>query len=323
MAKYVLVKGKAGLGNRMLSAMTGILYAMLSGRRVVIDWSDFTYSNDGQNVFPHLFKTDLADTKLPASAADSVWPPLWKGRLNKDVSQVIEETDKTAHDRLRGYRSFSFDFSKLNYAETTLVMWSYTQLIKRLRCHFHGSFAWLATKTDEDIMRWMLNDVIHLNDVIANMVQEQWAKLATQGTMIGVHIRFMDRRTSIESFYKALDKLITTVHDPTIFIATDNIDVQTKIQNRYETVVHNEKWFPVASQSMHQSHECPDRTQEAIDALIDMYMLAKCQYLVFPGSSTFSYMSSLISGAPKSNIIDVEKRDPVIQLKKRIKGWLV
>ena len=52
---YVLVKGKAGLGNRMMSAMNGILYAMLSGRRLVVDWSDFTYSNDHTNVFPKLF----------------------------------------------------------------------------------------------------------------------------------------------------------------------------------------------------------------------------------------------------------------------------
>ena len=47
--KYLIVKGLAGLGNRMLSALTGILYARLSGRRLIIDWRDPTYSSDGSN----------------------------------------------------------------------------------------------------------------------------------------------------------------------------------------------------------------------------------------------------------------------------------
>ena len=68
MSGYVLVKGKAGLGNRMLSAMTGVLYAMLSQRNLVVDWSDSTYSDDGQNVFPKLFKVPNSEAQLPVSA---------------------------------------------------------------------------------------------------------------------------------------------------------------------------------------------------------------------------------------------------------------
>ena len=45
---------------------------------------------------------------------------------------------------------------------------------------------------------------------------------------------------------------------------------------------------------MHQNFDCPDRTQNAVDALIDMYMFSKCKYLVFSGGSSFSYMSKLI-----------------------------
>ena len=48
---YVLVKGNAGLGNRLSSVLSGALYARLSGRRLLVDWTDWMYSNDGSNVF--------------------------------------------------------------------------------------------------------------------------------------------------------------------------------------------------------------------------------------------------------------------------------
>src|SRR5262249_35551159 len=38
--KLLLVKGIAGLGNRILCALTGILYARLAGRKVCVDWRD-------------------------------------------------------------------------------------------------------------------------------------------------------------------------------------------------------------------------------------------------------------------------------------------
>src|SRR6476660_4408245 len=102
-AKYVVVKGKAGLGNRMLSAMTGILYARLCGRRIVVDWSDLTYSNDGSNVFPRLFLLPDSDAKLPPGARESVYPPLWRDRLDKSASEVVEEVNPKAHNSRRGY----------------------------------------------------------------------------------------------------------------------------------------------------------------------------------------------------------------------------
>jgi len=52
--KYVLIKGKEGLGNRILSALTGILYAEISGRKIYIDWSDDVYSNE--DYFPVIGK---------------------------------------------------------------------------------------------------------------------------------------------------------------------------------------------------------------------------------------------------------------------------
>jgi len=54
-SKYVLVKAKGGMGNRMLCALTGLLYGQLTGRKVIVDWRDQAYSKDGTNSFSKFF----------------------------------------------------------------------------------------------------------------------------------------------------------------------------------------------------------------------------------------------------------------------------
>src|SRR5436190_15007750 len=83
--KYLVVKGKAGLGNRMLFALTGILYARLTDRRAVIDWRDHTYSDDGSNAFPRLFDCSSCGTTDELPVTDSVAPTIWRGSLAKSV----------------------------------------------------------------------------------------------------------------------------------------------------------------------------------------------------------------------------------------------
>jgi len=55
--KYLLIKGISGMGSRILRALAGILYAGLSERRLLIDWSDPVYSSDRNNVFHRFFKS--------------------------------------------------------------------------------------------------------------------------------------------------------------------------------------------------------------------------------------------------------------------------
>jgi Nodulation protein Z (NodZ) len=134
---------------------------------------------------------------------------------------------------------------------------------------------------------------------------------------------FTDLKTTLGSTYNAIDKLIKSVPNYKLLLATDNIAVQNSMIQRYKNVVTNEKWFPDERAEMHLTEQCPDRLQNAIDALIDMYTLAKCQYLIFASSSTFSYISSLISTMPINNIIDIERNDPIIRLKKIARKFVI
>lgn len=316
--RLLWVKGKAGLGNRMLSALTGILYARITGRQAVIDWRDGSYSDDGTNSFPKLFTSPYV-VDIPPVGSESVAPALWTGNLHKNTQDFIEEVDPRAHGSFRHHWKFSTDLSRQDQHEDILVMWSFSHLIDRLRPLFRGEFAFLGPYTNDEVLRWLLQTSLALRPEIQSQVEDWFAHhLATARTVIGVHVRFMDRSISLHHFIRHLDRLLEKVPDATIFLATDNAKVSEQIQKDYRNVVSTAKWFPQTGISMHQNPECPDKVQNAIDALRDMYLLARCDYLVYPRSSTFSYISSLVSAASADKIVDVER----FHLKTQAKRWV-
>ena len=55
MENYLLIKGCAGLGNRIISLTKAIDYAIKTNRIIVIDWSDGLYFTEGYNFFEDYF----------------------------------------------------------------------------------------------------------------------------------------------------------------------------------------------------------------------------------------------------------------------------
>jgi hypothetical protein len=164
--KFLCAKGKAGLGNRMLAAITGWMYAELSGRTFVPDWSDFTYSNDGENVFHELFACKGSLAALPDAAEPSVAPPIWIGHLDKSANDMVAEFDKDDHSGATLWRNYSIDLGRLDHPERYAMFWSYTQHIKLLRPHLKGAWADWAGLSDDQIIARVLRNHIVLSDAI-------------------------------------------------------------------------------------------------------------------------------------------------------------
>jgi hypothetical protein len=53
--RYLVIKGGAGLGNRILCTLSGILYGILSKRTIIVDWRDGLYGDPGDNAFQKIF----------------------------------------------------------------------------------------------------------------------------------------------------------------------------------------------------------------------------------------------------------------------------
>src|SRR5579871_704736 len=144
--RVLLVKGSAGLGNRILSLLSALLFARLTGRRLAVDWSDPLYARDGENSFPLLFSK-------PVSAAidlqsESVAPPFWQHRLDTAVDYWLASLE-----RRRDWSGLSADLSRLDQPEELLVFWAREERIRQLRRHFSGEYQALVRQSDDAILR--------------------------------------------------------------------------------------------------------------------------------------------------------------------------
>jgi len=312
---YVIVKAKGGMGNRMLCAATGLLYAQLSGRRVIVDWSDITYSNDGTNVFTSFFRcptVNLADS-LPVDG--SVRPALWRGQLGRSVSQMLHEHDPNKHNSIRIHRKYSIDVSCIDYEEDVVVFWYYKERLRALQSVLARCGHKYAGLTRTEILRRMLTEDLlpawPVRERSERFRREHWGE-----PVIGVHVRYTDRCTDLERYEAPLRRFLRSTPRATVFLCTDNASVQERYRQRFPNLITTPKWFPHGYQTMHQNSECPNKVTNGIEALVDMYLLAGCDYLIYPGGSTFSWIARVLSGLPAERVVDVERFDLAVRLKR-------
>jgi len=305
--KFLIVKSKAGLGNRILNLMDSILYARLSNRKLIVDWSDLIYSDDGSNVFPKLFTTPKIELTEQIPQTDSVYPLLWKGNLNRSINDVLRERNE---DEPKIYRSpfqwtkYRIDTKRLNYPYECLVIWYYFAEINKIRRHFKGEYADLKRQSNEAILRTMLREELIPNQTIQDKVQ-LFVDNHFDDVTIGVHIRYTDRRNSYEGFATIVDQILSSNPGARIFLATDNQEIEQQFRDNYKNLTTTKKWFPDKVERLHENWSCPSRFENCVEALVDMYLLSRCNYLVCDQRSTLAYVASLLSKAPQENIFDM------------------
>ena len=302
----LLVKGSDGLGNRILCLLTAFLYARLTKRQLVVDWSDHNYSNDGSNVFNRFFQCNgsVSTDELPDT--DSVAPLIWRNHLRESVLEMgIRYTPKSiGHPNT--WSKFSIDLSKLDYQEDVLVMWSFFEQVRILRRHFSGEFAALHEKSTKTILRKVLEENLILNPLIRERIdgfKDDWPKRRT----VGVHIRYTDKKSRVKAMCRKLNTLFK--HDPEmqIFLATDNIDIKEMLENKHSRVITTPKWYPAPGKPMHKRSAYSDRVEHGIGALVDMYLLAECDCLILDESSSFAYVASLLARMPSTRIYNFQR----------------
>ncbi|MGH7456036.1 MAG: nodulation protein NodZ, partial [bacterium] len=303
--KYLLVKGIAGLGNRILCLLTAILYARLTGRRLLVDWRDPSYSEDGANVFHRYFLCKLCNARDEIPITGSIRPNIWRGHLH-DSAGSMEYSYAEVDGNPEIWRKFSVDLSKIDYPEEVLVMWSYYAQLDELRTHFRDDckdLRWTSTKA---ILRNLMREHLILHPSIQQRVDRFKARRFNRKT-VGVHVRYTDKKTRLPAILRKLEALLRREPGLQIFLATDSLQVHNIFTEKYSCVVSTPKWYPTTGISMHQNPACPNRTEEGVSALMDLYLLAACDYLILDESSSFSYLASLLTNAGRSHVFNVQR----------------
>ena len=317
-SKALVIKAKGGLGNRMLSAVTGIVLAKLNGRTPYIDWRDGMYVEPEVNLYPYLFEAGWMGDLEAFDNASSVVPAIWSNRMREHPTDVIHRDFPDKHSDPFIYRKLSIDLLCADPEDAVAVFWSYLPKLKRLqsRMAHHPEFAGQdARSITSDLLDRYFQPV-------AEVLEKVDAVFAnTQGQVIGIHIRFTDRKVPLAKILAAIDKLKRQHPDACLFLATDSKEAQGEILTRFPDTLTIEKALPDAGQALHvASDEFADPVAEARNALVDMVALSRCNWLLHSRHSTFSVTACLIGRIPPERQIDVDRFNPKVRIKQFVQA---
>jgi hypothetical protein len=312
----LLVKGRSGLGNRMICALTGILYARLTGRKLIIDWRDGTFSYGEENVFPLLFECPLARPVAEIPDTDSVAPSIWRGRLSM-TSWALQQ----AHPEIKrkdNRRTTSIDQTRLDYSEELLVLWHFGPSVGgMMRRNRERVAALYEQRTAPELLRSVVSTDLQLVHDIRERVDRFSAEHFAGEEVAGVHVRYSDRRVPVGAIQRRLEALLDRRPGLRIFLATDNRDIRDLFARSYGQVLTTPHWYPEPGLTVHHNEACPDRHENARTGLVDLYLLAACDHLVADTSSSFAQVAWLLSNRGGESLHDVRR---TASLEGRLRG---
>ena len=311
--RYVLAKGCYGMGNRILSLLEAIVFARLTNRQLIVDWSDPVFSDDGSNVFPRFFILSGATYSTAELADASVTPRVWQGHIH-ETAYELKASFTLDPTNLAG--ALSVDASTLAYEEDVVVIADWDFDYNALLPHLNQLPDHVQGLGKGPLLRGLLSDNLRLQPRIRDRV-DAFKKSHFTRPVIGVHVRQTDNTTpinmrrgpavSLGSYAPILDRLVANNREALVFLASDNQDVLAAYRAQYPLVVATEKWYSSDPRvGRHPDLACPDRPRMGEDALVDMYLLSECDWYVYSARSSFGRVAALLSSADDSHILDVE-----------------
>jgi len=121
----------------------------------------------------------------------------------------------------------------------------------------------------------------------------------------GVHIRRTDHKRSIlgspdEAYFKAGDRLVDKGY--CLFLGTDNEETLRMMQKRYgHQLIH----YPKASPLKRRWPRETSTMEDVIDDMVDLWLLAACEFVIGSATSSYSRVAILLNGSPRCKALDL------------------
>ena len=313
----ILIKANGGLGNRMLSAASVILYANATKRPWSIDWSDGLYANQSDNAYALLFQTHNKQqiAKPFEQDFDSVIPTIWNKRIESSPHQLMCQYYPGQHSSPLVYRKMSSPITAKPKENQLEVFWSYTSKFGRVKQYLSKD-----NRDRDTALSYTLKSYFQPNDSVIRKV----AALVDQtgGKTLGVHIRYTDLKVPIQKVIDKVRKCITTENYSNIFLATDSEYAQTIFTREFENVLVNEKFLSKENEQLHTYKESDNKLGDSNSALVDMMMLAHCDALVYHSRSKFAETSRLLGGFKSEQLFDLDQYNPMVRFKRFMQEYI-
>lgn len=319
--KYVWLKGCAGLGNRLYTVCSAIDYCNKTHRTLYIDWSDGQFAKRGDNAFNEYFElagtNNIIDPEIITSQKDlTFYPAIWKEQIGKGIYDTYFVTESERFNSIP-YKLLPSGRSKMLRRYWQYIDADNKSLKDRKTSHLKGISAKnnfpfgsdLSTTLNEDVVVFAdfspsySEDIfaahIRLKKIILDKINAFASEHSLEKNTIGIHVRNTDKKPT-ESIDKLFSKIESIpLQNPQLFLATDNKFVIESFKAKYPNVVSYPKFLPdEIKEGLHQfalyNNKGDISLQLFEESIIDMWLLSKCEYLLYQGNSSFSVVSKIL-----------------------------
>lgn len=314
MQDTLLIRGSGGLSNRLQAVLAGMIYCQISGRRLCVDWRDGMYSDDFSNVFPQWFRItgleSVAHIDPTGMEVEDMYPPFWREWLHEAVA--VEYLFENDHLSAENVARTSIDFTHLNYMQNLIVGWAadlqpalaLSGLLRDKAIDLGEPY--LRGVSDRDILHSLAVKHLHLQEPLARRVEDFARQNFCKAHTVGLHIRYTDLQSPLEAMLDCLRQVLGAAKARgeacTVFLATDNRHVQTMVRKLFPNTVFTPKVFPAGDEPLHCFVPELSNVQKGEEALVDMYLLSKCDEIIYYSQSSFSRIPVLLADLPEKNV---------------------
>lgn len=337
MEKFLIVKGCAGLGNRLTTLLKAIEYAKATNRTLFVDWDDGMFAEEGENAFFKYF--ELKNVNY-TSDKNHILQVYREGVSCYPRDLEYEDIEQTVYNRFHVVTPIVSKFVPYKYLASWFLRDKLTYIAGLQSVQKNGNNVdsylsalmnickgdniplggGLSVNHNEDLVLFydarpivdMSNLVryVSLKYDVANLVNSIETKYNIKDA-IGVHVRYTDKKPMffLSRLYKEIGKLLRNNPSQRIFLCTDNNDVVEEFKSRFgDNVFQIEKYLPKVPDGygIHNwgrvNISVETKKQMAIDCISDMWLLSRCNVLYWQGNSSFSYISKFLKDDSKTTI---------------------
>ena len=301
----------------MLSAATAIAYAKATERDWCIDWRDGLYAPNGVNAVSNLFQVSGQSDFSELITANDINPSIWRGREDWPVRQIISKDYPSAHSSPLIYRKVSAPIKEKPIDGEVEVFWSYTSKYGRIRHYLTPAQKKLGRDS-------VLGHVLRADLAPQARIVTAADRLVShgEGATLGVHIRYTDLKVPIEKIIARVKRELKRFQYEHVFLATDSLYAEDLFRAEFSNIITQHRRYSETNNQLHSIEDYDDKINDADSALIDMIALSKCKGLVYCSRSTFAETSRLIGDFERKRLVDVDRYNLIVQLKKALQEYL-
>ena len=316
--KYLIVKGCAGIGNRLITLCSAIEYSKLTKRKLIVDWSDGLYGVPGENVFFKYFAIvennylPIEDAEKLSSLRGTIFPNGFAEKLNFCLYDLYKQVSFNFKIRIP-YTHYSF--LRINMLKSFWALKSESKvqnIYKNLPLYLKLLASPSSFPLAGNLPKKLNEDIVIFADYLPPFINENLQFIKLKGPVwnfvnefsgehhldqaIGVHVRSTDMKPKRE-ISVLIEKLINGYEDKIIFLSTDSQSVYNQFKVSFKNLIIYNKFNPELknNEGLHQwasNNSKPDYAEMIFrDSIIDMYLLSRCETLYFQGNSSFSIIS--------------------------------